>query len=75
MTVVASRISGLLFALFAVLALTFAFLTIGKFGGSVSMTKIGGYLGLLTALVAWYGSFAGVLNGTAKRIVMPTWPR
>ena len=75
MTVVASRISGVLLALFAVLALTFAFLTIGKFGGSVSMTKIGGYLGLLTALVAWYGSFAGVLNGTAKRIVMPTWPR
>jgi len=39
------------------------------------MTHIGGYLGLLTALVAWYASFAGVLNGTAKRVIMPTWPR
>jgi uncharacterized protein len=75
MTVVASRLSGVLFALFAVLLVTFAFLTIGKFGGSDSMTKIGGYLGLVTALVAWYASFAGVLNNTAKRIVLPTWPR
>jgi uncharacterized protein len=75
MTVVASRLSGILFALFAVLTLTFAFLTIGKFGGSSAMTHIGGWLGLLTALVAWYASFAGVLNGTAKRVIMPTWPR
>jgi uncharacterized protein len=75
MTVVASRISGVLFLLFAVLSLTFVFLTIGSFGGSASMTKVGGWLGLLTALVAWYASFAGVLNGTAKRVVLPTWPR
>jgi uncharacterized protein len=75
MTLVASRISGVLFLLFAVLSLTFVFLTIGSFGGSASMTKVGGWLGLLTALVAWYASFAGVLNGTAKRVVLPTWPR
>jgi uncharacterized protein len=75
MTVVASRLSGVLFALFAILLVTFAFLTIGELGGSASMTKIGGYLGLVTALVAWYASFAGVLNNTAKRIVLPTWPR
>jgi len=75
MTVVASRLSGVLFALFAVLLVTFAFLTIGELGTSPNMTKIGGYLGLVTALVAWYASFAGVLNNTAKRIVLPTWPR
>jgi succinate-acetate transporter protein len=75
MTFVASRISGLLFTLFAVLTITFAFLTIGELGSSANMTKVGGYLGLVTALVAWYASFAGVLNGTAKRIIMPTWPR
>ena len=75
MTVVTARISGLLFTLFAVLLLTFAFLTAGKFAGSDSLTHIGGYLGLVTAMVAWYGSFAGVLNGTAKRVIMPTWPR
>jgi uncharacterized protein len=75
MTVVASRLSGVLFILFAVLFVTFAFLTVGELGTSPSMTKIGGYLGLITALVAWYASFAGVLNNTAKRIVLPTWPR
>ena len=75
MTVVASRLSGILFLLFAVLSVTFAFLTLGEFAGSSAMTHIGGYLGLITALVAWYASFAGVLNGTAKRVIMPTWPR
>jgi uncharacterized protein len=75
MTVVASRISGVLFLLFAVLLVTFAFLTVGALGSSDSMTKIGGYLGLVTALVAWYGSFAGVLNNTAKKVILPTWPR
>jgi len=75
MTVVAYRITGLLFALFAVLFVTFVFLTAGEFAGSPSLTHIGGYLGLFTALVAWYASFAGVHNGTIKRQVMPTWPR
>jgi succinate-acetate transporter protein len=75
MTVVASRLSGVLFVLFAVLLVTFAFLTAGALGSSDSMTKIGGYLGLVTALVAWYGSFAGVMNNTAKRVILPTWPR
>ena len=75
MTVVTARLSGLLFTLFAVLLVTFAFLTIGEFSGSATMTHIGGYLGLVTALVAWYGSFAGVLNGTAKKVILPTWPR
>ncbi len=75
MTVVAARITGLLFALFAALSLTFAFLTIGAFGSSPGMTHVGGWLGLITAFVAWYASFAGLLNGTVKRIVMPTWPR
>jgi succinate-acetate transporter protein len=75
MTVVTTRISGLLFTLFAVLSITFAFLTVGELAGAPAMTTIGGYLGLITAMVAWYASFAGVLNGTANRIIMPTWPR
>jgi uncharacterized protein len=75
MTVVTARISGLLFTLFAVLLVTFAFLTVGNFAASPSIIHIGGYLGLLTAFVAWYASFAGVLNGTAKKVILPTWPR
>jgi succinate-acetate transporter protein len=75
MVVVTARISGLLFMLFAVLLATFACLTVGSFAAAPSITHIGGYLGLVTAFVAWYASFAGVLNGTAKRVVLPTWPR
>ena len=75
MTVVTARVSGLLFTLFSVLVVTFLFLTVGAFASAPALTHIGGYLGILTALVAWYASFAGVLNGTAKRVVMPTWPR
>ncbi len=75
MTVVASRITGLLFALFAALLVTFAFLTVGAFAAAPAITHIGGFLGLITAFVAWYASFAGVLNGTVKRIALPTWPR
>lgn len=75
MTFVASKLSGILFGLFSILSVTFIFLTMGEFAGSSAMTHIGGYLGLVTAFVAWYASFAGVLNGSVKRVVMPTWPR
>ena len=73
MTVVTKHISGLLFGLFLILEVTFVFLTIGAFASSTLMTTIGGYLGLITAFVAWYASFAGVLN--TKHNVLPTWPR
>jgi succinate-acetate transporter protein len=75
MTIVTMRISGLLFTLFAVLLVTFVFLTVGNFAANPSIIHIGGYLGLLTAFIAWYASFAGVLNGTAKKVILPTWPR
>ena len=75
MTMVAARITGLLFTLFAVLLVTFAFLTVGAFASAPAITHIGGYLGLITAFVAWYASFAGVMNGTVKRVILPTWPR
>jgi len=59
----------------ALLFLTFLALTIGKFADSSGWTKVGGWLGLMTAVVAWYGSLAGVMNATAKRVVFPTFPR
>jgi len=78
MTLGALRVSGAVTAVFALLTLTFLFLTIGAFGSPVpatsSWTKIGGWLGLATAAAAWYASFAGVTNATWKRTVLPTWP-
>jgi len=54
-----------------VLTFTFLVLTIGKFADSSGITKLGGWLGLLTAVLAWYASFAVVTNETWKRVVLP----
>lgn len=75
MTVAAARTTGAVFATFLILSLTFIVLTLGTYTGETNITKVGGYLGLLTAFAAWYASFAGVTNGTWKRTVLPTWPR
>lgn len=74
MTLAALRTNGAVLSVFVVLTLTFLFLAIGAFGGSAGMTKVGGGLGLLTALLAWYASCAMVTNATWRRPVLPVWP-
>lgn len=74
MTIAAARTTGAVFGVFVLLSLTFVFLTIGALNESTSMSKIGGWLGLVTAFGAWYASAAGVVNATWKRQVLPTWP-
>jgi succinate-acetate transporter protein len=75
MTIASTRTSGIVLIVFVVLSLTFLALTIGALNSSTSISKLGGYLGIITAILAWYGSFAGVTNATFKRAVVPTWPR
>jgi succinate-acetate transporter protein len=75
MLVASIRTSGAIMAVFLFLTLTFLFLALGAYADSSGMTKLGGWLGLITAVLAWYASFAGVFNATAKRAVMPTFPR
>jgi succinate-acetate transporter protein len=72
MTVAATRVSGAVLAVFALLTLTFFLLGIGDMSGTETITKIGGYAGVLTALAAWYASFAGVTAFTFKRPLVPT---
>src|SRR3954467_11451078 len=67
MTVAASRVSGAVLAVFVLLTLTFLVLAWGDFASSKDISKIGGYVGVLTALAAWYASFAGVVAFTHKR--------
>ncbi len=59
---------------FLLLAVTFIVLGIGEAGGNDSVVKLGGWLGLATAVAAWYASFAGVTNFTFKREVLPVRP-
>jgi len=60
---------------FLTLELTEIFLFIGNFtvgaGGNSAVIKIGGVLGIITALVAWYASAAGVMNGIKGKQVFP----
>jgi uncharacterized protein len=74
MTVASLRVSGAVAAVFLVLLATFVCLTIGSCAGDVTMTVIGGYLGIVTAALAWYASFAGVTNATFKKTVLPVFP-
>jgi hypothetical protein len=84
MFIASTRTSGAVCAVFALLAATFILLAIGAFamktadfaaGDYNTAFKIGGWVGLATALAAWYASFAAVTNFTFKRVVLPTWPR
>lgn len=68
------RTSWVLVAVFAVLAVTFLLLTIGALGNHVNFTKAGGWAGLVTAVIAWYGSMASVTNSTWGRVIFPLWP-
>ena len=67
--------NGVLMAAFAFLTVTFLLLALGYLVPSTTATSWGGYLGIITAAIAWYGSFAGVMNNTAKRPVLPVFAR
>jgi uncharacterized protein len=75
MTVAATRVSGAVLAVFVLLTLTFFLLGIGDWSGTEGLSKLGGYVGILTALAAWYASFAGVTTFAFKRPLVPTGPR
>ena len=74
MTVAALRVSVAVLAVFVLLTATFVLLAIGAVGPHTTVTHWGGYLGLATAAVAWYASFAAVTNSTFGRIVLPLMP-
>ena len=74
MTVAALRVSGAVLLVFVLLTVTFILLAIGNDGGSMTTIHWGGYLGIATAIAAWYASFAGVVNSTFGKTVAPTFP-
>ena len=74
MTVAAKKTNGSIFIVFVALSITFVLLAIGAYTGITAIHQLGGWFGILTALLAWYGSFAVVYNSTAGRAVLPVWP-
>jgi succinate-acetate transporter protein len=71
MLVATLRVSIAHILLFLCLFLTFLFLTVGALAGDTDMSKAGGWLGLITAGVAWYIALAGVLSATRSPIQLP----
>jgi succinate-acetate transporter protein len=75
MTIAATRVSGAVLTVFVLLTVTFFVLGIADFNASSGLGKVGGYIGIATAIAAWYASFAGVVAFTFKRPLVPTGPR
>lgn len=71
MLVCSTAVNMAVFGVFLTLELTEIILFIGNFAGSSGTVKFGGYVGVLTALVAWYTSMAGVMNGLRGRVMFP----
>ena len=77
------RTTGAVALVLLLLTITFIVLGIGNsaLAGTASVTngtiKLGGYIGLATAIVAWYTSFAGVINSMSPRPILfvgtPMW--
>lgn len=74
MFVASLKTTGAVAAVFALLAVTFLLLGIGDWTETAGITKAGGFVGLATAVAAWYGSFAAVTNSTFGRTVLPVKP-
>jgi uncharacterized protein len=69
------RTTGAVALVFLLLAITFILLAIGDMGGGhTSITHAGGYVGIVTAVAAWYASFAAVINSTFGKVVLPVFP-
>jgi len=71
MLIWSTQVNAAVFGVFLTLELTEIILFIGNFAGSSGTVKFGGYVGVLTALVAWYASAAGVANGMGARSRVP----
>ncbi len=71
MLIMSTQVNMAVFLVFLTLELTEIILFIGNFAGSSGTVKFGGYVGVVTALVAWYASAAGVSNGIAGKLRFP----
>lgn len=79
--IISTQLNMAVFLVFLTLELTEIFLFVGNFTTKVAalppdptsskLIVVGGYIGVVTALVAWYTSAAGVINGLKGGVVFP----
>ena len=70
MLILSTQVNLAVFGVFLTLEVTEIILSIGNFNAGAALLptgtiKVGGYVGLVTALVAWYASFALISRGMA----------
>jgi hypothetical protein len=61
--ILSTQVTKAVFAVFLTLEVTEILLFVGGFTANTSLVKAGGIVGIITAVVAWYTSAAGVSNG------------
>jgi hypothetical protein len=71
MLIMSAQLNAAVFAVFLTLEITEIVLFIGNFAGNATIVHIGGYIGIITALVAWYTSAAGVATSLNGRVRIP----
>jgi len=81
MLLISTQLNVAVFGVFLTLELTEIFLVIGNFTTKLpalppnptnsAAIHIAGFIGIITALVAWYASAAGVINGMKGKEVFP----
>jgi len=73
MLIMSTQVSLAVFGVFFFLEITLVLLAVGNFidSGLGGISQAGGYLGIVTAAVAWYTSAAGVANGLNGRLRFP----
>jgi hypothetical protein len=79
MLILSAQSNMAVFGVFLTLGITEIVLCIGNFNAGSALLptttiKIGGYVGLLTALVAWYTSMAGIAAGMRGKLKFPVGP-
>jgi succinate-acetate transporter protein len=74
MTLLSAQANTAVFGVFFFLEIALIVLFIGNFASNTNLLKFGGYLGVVTAVIAWYASAAGIANGMGGRIRLPVGP-
>ena len=76
LTILTTQVNWAIFGVFLGLLITLIILAIGNFDAGSALLptgtiKLGGYLGLITALLAFYASASGVAAGMGGRLLFP----
>jgi succinate-acetate transporter protein len=72
--VASTRTTAVTSVMLAALSVSLLLLGIGDAGAHSEIVKIGGWFGLAATAAALYGAFAGAINGTYARTLLPLVP-